>query len=270
MKKTFLIVVAIMAIGAFGLAQLVSAQLPSGIEPGSEIKVEGQPGIYYVSEEGLKHAYPDMATLLSWYPAMDYEITTVSQEDFDAIPAGDFSRVQPGTLVKFTDRPGVYRSDSYKLLCYVTSTAMADRVYGEDWRELIAHTVVSYDSYNNIGLCREAAPPTLTFIRAKGFDVQLNGAVRATSPSHLRVYEFTLAAINNDGSIDLSYSTAELGQPCSSAEEGTDTLSVPTDTLTCVSSNSCDGGDEVCFTSERVDGIINLDWEVNSWTSEPF
>lgn len=122
---------------------------------GMNIKAAGSSAVYYYDRSGVKHAYPDMATLLSWYPDGKFNIRTISIKELRSLPTGENSRVKEGTLLKFGRLAAVYKSIAYGKLCYAASASFADNNFGFGWRQRIRNTLARLADYQIIGPCPE-------------------------------------------------------------------------------------------------------------------
>ena len=137
------------------LAAFLAVQAQAALPRGINIKTGGNSSVYYYDNGGAKHLYPDMATLLSWYPDGKFNIKTVTKKEFNSMPTAKNSRVKEGTLLKFGRQPSVYRSIAYGQLCYAASADFADRNFGSDWRRKILNTSVKLSDYQIVGPCLE-------------------------------------------------------------------------------------------------------------------
>lgn len=265
--KRFLFGMLLVAIfvGAAYLVQPAGAALSEDISPNSDIKVAGQPGVYYYARDGVKHAYPDMATFLSYHPGGEYNIVNVSQVFLDSLPSGETSRVSVGTLVKFGKNSGIYLSEVYGSLCYATSTAAADRDFGPGWRDRVVNTMVDISNYKIVGPCFKALAFNNTYVRYKGMNLVTSTIFAVNSIFHEDGYFFTLGDIKDDKSIELSYQKLFLGQRCSQPSLDYETVSIPFGTSTCVSSNTCNSGDLACFSTALSGGALELTWRLEDW-----
>ena len=131
------------------------AQAAISLPLGTNFKEAGKSAVYYYGNDGTKHLYPDMATLLSWYPDKKFNIKTVTKKLFDSIPAGGNSMFKAGTIVKFGRLASVYKSLKYGELCYATSANFADKNFGLGWRQKIMNAVARFSSYKITGPCPE-------------------------------------------------------------------------------------------------------------------
>jgi len=150
MKKTIAIAAFILLAALFA-GRVQAAALTAG----SVIKAAGKSAVYYYAEDGKKHLYPDMATLLSWYPDKKFNIITISPKALSLIPAGEISKVKPGTLVKLKRLATIYKSLKYGQLCYATSASFADNNFGQGWRQKISNIFSGLANYKIIGPCPE-------------------------------------------------------------------------------------------------------------------
>jgi len=74
-------------------------------------------------------------------------------------------------------------------------------------------------------------------------------------------YELVLNKINEDGSIEFSYSEIYLGEPCSNSNN-ISSLSVASDEK-CLSSTTCDAGEKICFNINKKNKNIILEYKIS-------
>lgn len=122
------------------LSALLLCQSPAyaatGLTAGSLIKASG-PAVYYYSADGKRYAFMDQATYNSWYS--DFRgVTTISDSDLATISLGGVVTLRPGvSMVKITTDPKVYAVSRGGFLHWVTSEALAQSLYGNDWNRHI-------------------------------------------------------------------------------------------------------------------------------------
>lgn len=93
--------------------------------------------VYYVGQDGRRHAFPNDRVFFSWYTNFD-GVRVVSQPDLASIPLGTNATYKPGVkMVKFTTDPKVYAISNNRTLRWVKTEAAAQALYGSSWNRQI-------------------------------------------------------------------------------------------------------------------------------------
>ena len=123
--------------------------------PGSLVKNISSFAVYFIGEDGKRHAFPNEQVYYTWFP--DFTgVHTVTDADLAAVPLGKPMTVKPGTrLVKITTDPKVYAVGTGGVLHWVKSEAVAQALYGQDWALLVSDVsdalFVTYTFGHDIG-----------------------------------------------------------------------------------------------------------------------
>ncbi len=118
------------------------------------------PAIYFYSAENKRYVFPNAAMFKTWYPG-NPKIVQLSDESLASIFLGGNVLFRPGsTLVKITTDPRVYAVSRYGVLRWITSEALAQALYGQDWNKqvldvpdvyftnyLIGSPIFAFDAY---------------------------------------------------------------------------------------------------------------------------
>jgi len=104
---------------------------------GSMIKLVGGDAVYYCGSDGKRYAFPNEKIYFTWYE--DFEgIVEVSLEEIADIALGGNVTYKPGArLVKLQTNPKVYAVDNGGVLRWITSSEVAENIYGPDWNTMI-------------------------------------------------------------------------------------------------------------------------------------
>ena len=107
------------------------------IEAGDLVRCANFPAVYYIGEDGKRHAFPNERIYFSWYP--DYSgVKKVSCDDISDFVVGQNVRYQSGrTLVKIPSVNTVYAVGSQGDLYSIASESIASALYGGDWAKKV-------------------------------------------------------------------------------------------------------------------------------------
>jgi len=91
--------------------------------------------VYYVGQDGKRHAFPNQHVYFSWYD--DWSgILAISSADMSALPLGRNVTYRPGVkLVKFPTVPQTYAVDTGGVLRWVKTETAARALYGANWAQ---------------------------------------------------------------------------------------------------------------------------------------
>lgn len=93
--------------------------------------------VYYRSAAGKRYLFPNQWTFLTWYPDFS-QVVTVSDEVLVSIPMGGNVTYKPGVrMIKLTADPKVYYVSAGGVLRWVTTEAVAQKLYGSNWNKMI-------------------------------------------------------------------------------------------------------------------------------------
>ncbi len=104
---------------------------------GSMIKLTGSDAVYYCGSDGKRYAFPNEKIYFTWYDGFE-GIVEVSLEEIADISLGGNVTYKPGArLVKLQTNPKVYAVDNGGVLRWITSSEVAESIYGPDWNTMI-------------------------------------------------------------------------------------------------------------------------------------
>lgn len=114
-----------------------AAPLPKEVKIGDLIKSKKFTTIYFVGADNKRHAFTDEKSYFNYYPDF-YKVIVVADSILQQIPLGKNVTVRPGTaLVKIESDPKVYAVEPYGVLRYITTTDLAQKLYGKDWASMV-------------------------------------------------------------------------------------------------------------------------------------
>lgn len=110
--------------------------------------------VYYYSEAGTRHAFPNDKTYFTWYDNFD-DVKEITAEAMAEIPLGANVTYRPGVkMVKFVTANTVY-AVSAGVLRPIASESIAEALYGTDWNRQIDD--ISDAFYSNYSYGEEVA-----------------------------------------------------------------------------------------------------------------
>jgi hypothetical protein len=133
---------------------------PTLCTPGSLIKLEDDhnadttfdTSVYYCAQDGKRYAFPNDRIFFSWFEDFS-SVKTVPSSIMFNIPLGGNVSYRPGTrMIKIQTDPKVYAVTRGGILRWITSEAVAKKVYGEDWNTLIDDVSDAFFVNYTIGL----------------------------------------------------------------------------------------------------------------------
>lgn len=126
----------------------VAASAPCQV--GSLLK-GSQPAVYYCGSNGKRYAFPNEKVFTSWY--RDFSgLTVMSDAQLAAVPLGGTVTYRPGVrLVKIKSDPKTYAVSRGGLLRWVTTEAVAIKLYGTRWNRNIDEVDPSLFNQYSIG-----------------------------------------------------------------------------------------------------------------------
>jgi len=118
------------------LAPIAVVKITSA-QPGDLIKVEDNPAVYYLGEDGQRYVFPNQKVFFSWYDNFD-KVKVISAAEMAKLPIGGLVTYRPGVkLVTFTTTKDVYVVTKGGILRKLRDEAMARELYGENWNKLV-------------------------------------------------------------------------------------------------------------------------------------
>ena len=132
---------------------VVAPVVPSVIdyEVGQWIKIEGNPAVYFLDSENLRHAYPVQAVWESYFGDDFSRVTTIDATTMASYPLGRNVPFKPGTLMKLPTVPKVYKVESGAIMRWVPTEALAAANFGDNWANLIRIIPDSFISDYTVG-----------------------------------------------------------------------------------------------------------------------
>ena len=108
-------------------------KLPNDRNP----KTTADAAVYYCAQDGQRYLFPNERVFLSWYA--DFSVVTiVSAAEMRAIPLGGTVPYRPGSrMIKLPFDFKVYAIARGGVLRWVTTEALAQQLYGENWNQKI-------------------------------------------------------------------------------------------------------------------------------------
>lgn len=129
----------------------VSPVLIKTVCPGGEDFTHTCRTVYFLDDEGYRHAFPNERAFFTWYDNYD-DLHLITSEMMASFPLGANVTYHPGTkMVKFPTVPTVYTVGRYGELRAIASEEMAIELYGEDWNQQIDDISESLYSNYTIG-----------------------------------------------------------------------------------------------------------------------
>jgi photosystem II stability/assembly factor-like uncharacterized protein len=93
--------------------------------------------VYFLSEDGKRHAFPNEKVFFTWYLGFQ-NVVDVSAEFLSARPLGKNVTYHPGKrMVKFQSVPTVYAVEKGGVLRAISSEQVAEDLYGATWNQQI-------------------------------------------------------------------------------------------------------------------------------------
>jgi hypothetical protein len=112
----------------------LDTQSPSSVcQAGELVKIDGSDAVYYCGADGRRYVFPTARVYASWFK--DFSgVVTVSPEELSALRIGGNVTYRPGErLVKIETDPKTYAVDQGGVLRWVTSSEIAESMYGSNW-----------------------------------------------------------------------------------------------------------------------------------------
>lgn len=102
------------------------------------VKVAGNPAVYFVDEQRVRHAFPNALTYESWYGKSFTDVVTVSKEYLSSLTLGVNVTMKPGTyLLNVPYSSMVYAPEPGGVLRPIQDGHVANEVFGDEWYRLI-------------------------------------------------------------------------------------------------------------------------------------
>lgn len=148
-KKPFLLLMLLALILAPTMGALATEV--SNVPTDSLIKSKDSSEVYYYAPDGKRYLFPNEKIYKSWF--IDFSgVIELDSAVIGQIPLGGNIYYRPGVImVKITSNPKVYVVAENGVLRSVKSEALAQKLYGDDWRWLIDDLPESFFTNYTIG-----------------------------------------------------------------------------------------------------------------------
>lgn len=98
------------------------------------VKTADNSAVYYVDEDNVRHAFPNLVTYQSWYGGDFSTITTITPEELASMRLGQNIVTRPGKfLLKVPSSPEVYAVEPGGVLRHVMTAEVAKGIFGSNW-----------------------------------------------------------------------------------------------------------------------------------------
>jgi hypothetical protein len=115
------------------------------------VKLDGNPAVYLIEEDGKRYVYPNEDVYFSWYSDFS-EVKTITALEMANYPIGSNLTIRPGTkLVKIATDPKVYVVEMDCYLRHIPDEETAKKLYGPDWAKRVVDVPDSFFMNYNVG-----------------------------------------------------------------------------------------------------------------------
>ncbi len=130
----------------------------SELTTGSLIKLADRTTVYMIGADEKRHAFPNSTVYESWFYGENFStVVEVDAEIMASYALGDNMTMRPGSLVKIQTDPKVYAVEPDATLRWITTEALAEDLYGEDWNQAIVDVADTFWLNYTVGNAIEAA-----------------------------------------------------------------------------------------------------------------
>jgi hypothetical protein len=110
----------------------------------SLVKTADSTAVYYVSEDGKRHAFPHQKVYKTWFKDFSL-VQTITGTQLASLPLGKNILYRPGVrLVKVPSVSQVYAVEPFGKLRNLPSEEVAINLYGEDWSDQVDDIDISF------------------------------------------------------------------------------------------------------------------------------
>lgn len=110
---------------------------PLNCSPGSLITTVDSDAVYYCGADGRRYVFPTSQVYFSWYDDFS-DVIEIGPAILAQIPLGGNVRYKPGSrMVKIATDPKTYAVDKGGVLRWVTTSEIAESMYGKNWNQYI-------------------------------------------------------------------------------------------------------------------------------------
>lgn len=131
--------------------------------------------VYEIGADGMRHAFPSLAVYETWYHNFD-DVAYIDADNLANFQLGANVTVRPGTkLVKIQSNTKVYAVGTDATLHWVTTEALAERLYGADWSTRVIDIPDTFWTNYTVGdpVTTELHPDGMLVMRPDGSVVYL-------------------------------------------------------------------------------------------------
>lgn len=117
------------------------------------VKIDGNSTVYWYAADGRRYVFPNPRTFYSWFSPEDLgRVVTISPQELGSMQIGGNVTYRPGVrLVKVTTDPRVYAVSRYGTLRWITSEALAQQLYGQNWAQQVDDVPDDYFTNYRVG-----------------------------------------------------------------------------------------------------------------------
>jgi hypothetical protein len=116
------------------------------------VKSTESDAVYYCGADRKRYVFPNDKVYFTWYENFS-SVLEITPAELAAIPLGGNATYRPGVkLIKITTDPKVYAVDRGGVLRWITSPAVAQELYGDDWGDLVDDVSDAFFINYKIGL----------------------------------------------------------------------------------------------------------------------
>ncbi|MBP9747402.1 hypothetical protein KBD13_00500 [Patescibacteria group bacterium] len=147
---------------ALALPSLAHALIPIRETMYPLVRTDSSPEVYYLLDQERRLVFPNEHVYRSWYGADFSSVEVLSLPAIARYRLTGLVAFKPGTLVKITTDPKVYRVEAGATLRHVTTEELARSLYGADWARQV-HDIadIFFTSYQIGTPITEAEPPVM-------------------------------------------------------------------------------------------------------------
>jgi hypothetical protein len=107
------------------------------------IKGTTSKAVYYCGNDGKRYVFPHSSVFYTWYANFN-SVKTISDSTLGSIPLGGNVTYKPGTkLLKINSDPKVYAVDAGGTLRWVSTSLIAEQLFGTNWQTLLVDVDVT-------------------------------------------------------------------------------------------------------------------------------
>ncbi|MEW6610975.1 MAG: hypothetical protein AB1352_05140 [Patescibacteria group bacterium] len=113
------------------------------------VKIAGSSTLYYIDDNGIRHAYPNQKTWESWQGKIPNplsaqagksqipKIEVITNDELASMTLGENVTMRPGTLIKIPSSPQVYAVEPGGILKPLVGEQTAIDLYGKEWAKRV-------------------------------------------------------------------------------------------------------------------------------------